>query len=155
MVAEGLSGLMKEAKRCNLFSGYKVDDNGCEVGLLQYADDAIFVGEVNSRNAFTIKVILRDFELVNFADSCGGVIGVPSWEVEKFVDLLYCHMLSFPFVYLGILIGANPRKEHMREPIVQKFSKKLALWKHKSISLAGRVCLRNLILSSLSLFFLW
>ena len=33
MVAEGLSGLMKEAKRCNLFSGYKVDDNGCEVGL--------------------------------------------------------------------------------------------------------------------------
>lgn len=47
-----------------MFSEYKVDDNSCEVGLLQYADDAIFVGEVNSRNAFTIKVILRDFELV-------------------------------------------------------------------------------------------
>lgn len=109
MVAEGLSGLMKEAKRCNLFSGYKVDDNGCEVGLLQYVDDAIFVGEVNSRNAFTIKVILRDFELVNFADSCGGVIGVPwCYRGTKLGGGKICGLVVLSYAFFSFCIPGHP-----------------------------------------------
>lgn len=63
-MAEGLNGLMREAKKKNLYVGYKVGKRECEISLLQFFDEALFVGEVNVRNVFTIKVILRLFELV-------------------------------------------------------------------------------------------
>nr|KYP51173.1 Putative ribonuclease H protein At1g65750 family [Cajanus cajan] len=62
--------------------------------------------------------------------------------------------MSFPFTYLRIPTGANPRRVGTWDGIVAKLSKKLAAWKHKSLSLAGRVCLINFVLTSLPLFFL-
>ena len=56
----------------------------CEVSFLQYANDTIFVGDVNVKNVFTIKTILRMFELrVNFFKSCFGAIGVDDGVVER------------------------------------------------------------------------
>lgn len=72
--------------------------------------------------------------------------------VESHAHLLNCWVLTIPFVYLDMHTGTNPRKEYIWSPIMQKFSKKLALWKHKFISLGYRVCLLNFVLSSLSLF---
>ncbi|KAL5146164.1 hypothetical protein HKD37_06G016039 [Glycine soja] len=114
--------------------------------MLQYADNTIFVGEAIATDVFTIKAMLRAFELasglrVNFYKSCCGALGVVRREVERFAAMLNCRLLSFPFVYLGISIGAIPRKIEMWEPIIQKFSKKLALWEQKFISFAGRACL--------------
>lgn len=126
--------------------------------MLQYADNTIFVGEAIATDVFTIKAMLRAFELasglrVNFYKSCCGALGVVRREVERFAAMLNCRLLSFPFVYLGISIGAIPRKIEMWEPIIQKFSKKLALWEQKFISFAGRACLVNLVLTSLPLFY--
>lgn len=56
-------------------------------------------------------------------------------------------------VYLGILVGASPRKEATWDPMPRKVDKKLAWWKNKVLSLAERVCLINFVLSSLPLFF--
>lgn len=42
VVAKGLSGLMREAKRNNTFNGYLVRIDNVEVNLLQYVDDIIF-----------------------------------------------------------------------------------------------------------------
>ena len=65
----------------NPFKGYSVENNNCEVSLLKYTDDTIFLSEVNVKNVFTIKVILRLFELVyglrvSFHKSSFGAIGV-------------------------------------------------------------------------------
>lgn len=126
--------------------------------MLQYADNTIFVGEAIATDVFTIKAMLRAFELasglrVNFYKSCCGALGVVRREVERFAAMLNCRLLSFPFVYLGLPIEAIPRKIEMWEPIIQKFSKKLALWEQKFISFAGRACLVNLVLTSLPLFY--
>lgn len=53
----------------------------CEVSFLQYANDTIFVGDVNVKNVFTIKTILRMFELrVNFFKSClGPLVWMMGW----------------------------------------------------------------------------
>lgn len=75
-------------------------------------------------------------------------IGVENRVVERYADLLNCRILSWPFVYLGIPIEANPRKLNLWQPIFDKFSKKLTLWKHKFMFLAGRSCLVNSVLSS-------
>lgn len=61
MVAEGLSGLMRQTKQRNFFWDIRWEPKS-EVGLLQYVDDTIFVGEVNTKNVFTIKVMLRIFK---------------------------------------------------------------------------------------------
>lgn len=85
MVAEGLSVLMREAMEKNMFKGVLVGEKKVEVNLLQYADDIVFFGETNLRNARTIKCLMRSFELVsglkvNFAKKqfcsyrCGGKV---------------------------------------------------------------------------------
>ena len=65
IVAEGLTGLMREALDKSLFSNLLVGKNNIPVNILQYADDTIFFGEATMQNVKTIKSILRSFELVS------------------------------------------------------------------------------------------
>lgn len=83
--------------------------------MLQYVDDTIFFREPNANNVFSIKTILRMFELasklkVNFFKSCFGAIGVDGRVVERYANLLNCKTHILPFVHLGLHIGRNPRK---------------------------------------------
>lgn len=70
------------------------------------------------------------------------------------VDLLNFRMMTLPLVYLGVPIEAKPMREEMWRPIIEKFQKRLVVRKHKHLSFARRVCLINLILASLPLFFI-
>jgi len=63
IVAQVLTGLVKQATRKNLFSGIKVEDKKVEVNLLQFVDDTLFVCESKVQNIMCIKAILRCFEL--------------------------------------------------------------------------------------------
>ena len=159
IVAEGLRSLMKEVISKNLFSSYRVGRDEVEVNLLQFADDTINFGEVTLENVITIKCIMRCFELVsslkvNFSKISFGAVGVESSEVVKFARLLNCSLLTLPFTYLGMPIGANPRRAAAWKSIIGKFKKKLVPWKYKSLSYAGRICLINSILSSLPIFYI-
>lgn len=106
---------MKEVISKNLFSSYRVGRDEVEVNLLQFADDTINFGEETLENVITIKCIMRCFELVsslkvNFSKISFGAVGVESSEVVKFARLLNCSLLTLPFTYLGMPIGANPRR---------------------------------------------
>ena len=57
-------------------------------------------------------------------------------------------------MYLGIPIGANPRRSEVWDPIVRKCERKLARWKQKHISFGGRVTLINAVLTSIPIYFL-
>jgi len=115
IVAEGLSGLMKEAIEKKIYTGFAVGRDKVDVSILQYADDTIFFGKASMENTKAIKVILRIFEMVsglkiNFAKSSFGAIDMPkSWK-QNAANYLNCSVLAIPFVYLGIPIGANPRR---------------------------------------------
>jgi len=75
--------------------------------------------------------------------------------MKRYANLLNCKLLVILFVYLGVPIGENyPRLDATWKLVLDKFYKKLTLCKHKFISFVGRVCLMNLVLSSLPLFFL-
>jgi len=86
-----------------------------EVSILQYADDTIFFGEATMENVREIKAILRVFELVsglkiNFSKSGFGAFRVTEqWKLDA-AYYLNCSLMSFPFVYLGVPIGENPRR---------------------------------------------
>ncbi|GAU49947.1 hypothetical protein TSUD_408420 [Trifolium subterraneum] len=122
----GLSGAIRNAEERNLFTGFRVGNAGLSVSHLQYADDTVFIGEATMANLWTLKAILRSFELasglkVNFAKS--SIIGVNVSNdllgvAERF---LHCRVGSLPFMY---------------------------------VSLGGRVILLNSVLNSIPIFYL-
>lgn len=89
IVAEGLSGLVREAIDKKLYIGFAVGRDKVDVSILQYADDTNFFSEASMENTVAIKAILRTFEMVsgfkiNFAKSSFGAIGMPeSWKQNE------------------------------------------------------------------------
>lgn len=81
IVAQCLSGLMREVVEKGLYKGHVVGCGRINVDLLQYANDTILYGEASLVNVMTIKSIMRCFELVsglmvNFAKISCGNLGV-------------------------------------------------------------------------------
>lgn len=100
-----------------------------------------FFGEATLSNVLTIKNMLRSFELisglkVNYHKSFFGAIGVEDYVLEEFTTIMNYKITKLPFVYLGIPIGANPRKEKTWRPIVDKVTKRLSSGKHRSLFMA-------------------
>jgi hypothetical protein len=157
IAAEGLAGLMRRAVALGKFKGYQVSDN-IQFQMLQFADDTIILGEGTRENLWTIKTLLRSFELVsglkiNFIKSkLYGVNVVPSF-LEVGSAFLSCRSDTLPFKFLGIPVGANPRRRATWKSIVEKMEKRLSSWSSHHLSYGGRVTLINSVLSSLPLYF--
>lgn len=62
---------------------------------------------------------------MNFHKHFVGASGVVDVTLEGFATMLNCTITKLPFVYLGISISANPRKEKMWKPIMDKFAIRL------------------------------
>ncbi|KAH1091895.1 hypothetical protein J1N35_019152 [Gossypium stocksii] len=65
-----------------------------------------------------------------------------------------CKIEALPFMYLGIPLGADPKKISTWDGIVEKVERKLAGWKCRSLSWAGRVVCINAVLSSLPIYYM-
>jgi len=159
LVAEELTGLMREATNKNCFKSFLVGKNKVLANILQYADDTIFFGEASMENVKAMKAILRSFEMVsglriNFAKSQFGAIGQSEDWCLSAADYLNCALLHFPFCYLGLPIGINPRRKVVWEPIIRKFEARLNKWNQRNISMASRITLINVVLTALPLFYL-
>ncbi|GAU42324.1 hypothetical protein TSUD_25500 [Trifolium subterraneum] len=157
LVAEGLSGVIKSAEERNLFTGFKVGNAGLSVSHLQYADDILFLGEATIDNLWTLEAILRSFELasglkVNFAKSCVMGVKVNSNFLGMAERFLHCRVGSLPFMYLGLPVGENPRKDITWKPLLDTLAKRLNDWQNKYVSLGGRVILLNSVLNSIPIF---
>ena len=158
VVVEALNGLMRSATEKNMYTSFPVGSNNVRISILQYADDTIFFGEANMENVRVIKAVLRTFELasglrINFAKSSCGAIGAPDHFKQLAANYLNCRLLVFPFVYLGIPIGANPRRSQMWDSIIHKCERKLSKWRQRHMSFGGRVTLIRSVLTSIPIYF--
>jgi hypothetical protein len=146
--------LTKEMLDKGLFySSFKVGNTSLSVSHLQYADDTLFIGEASMGNLWSLKAILRSFELasglkVNFSKS--SIIGVNvSTEflgvAERF---LHYKIGSVPFTYLGLPVGANHRKEATWQPLLDSLTRCLGVWGNRYVSHGGWVVLLNSVLNS-------
>ncbi|CAJ2658171.1 unnamed protein product [Trifolium pratense] len=68
-------------------------------------------------------------------------------------SFLHCGVDSIPFRFLGIPVGANPRRKATWLPIIDSMKKRLGVWNSLLLSIGGRVALINSVLSSLPLYF--
>ncbi|MCH89771.1 LINE-1 reverse transcriptase like, partial [Trifolium medium] len=129
------------------------------VSHLQYADDTLFIGEACVEHLWSMKAILRWFKLVsglkvNFSKSrlCG--VNVPNLFLQGATLFLHCKIGSFPFIYLGLPVGADPRLVSTWDLVVNSIEKRLFSWKNRYISLGGRVVLINSVLAAIPIFYL-
>jgi len=65
LLAEGLAGLVRHAIKVNLLKGVKVGRNEVESCVLHFVDDTLVMCEDSFTNVFTVKVILRSYELAS------------------------------------------------------------------------------------------
>ena len=56
--------------------------------------------------------------------------------------------------YLGIPLGANPKRIETWKPIIDRIEKKLSTWKGRILSKASRLVLIKSVLNSLPLYYL-
>lgn len=74
--------------------------------------------------------------------------------MEAACRFLHCKEGSTPFTYLGLPVGANPRKLSAWEPMLVKIRNRLNSWGCKYVSLGGRIVLLNSVLNAIPIFYL-
>jgi hypothetical protein len=67
---------------------------------------------------------------------------------------LNCRVTSLPFRYLGLPVGASPRRASTWEPLLVSLRKRLGAWGNKFVSLGGRIVLLNSVLNAIPIFYL-
>jgi len=159
IVAEGLTGMMREALNKDLYSSFLVGKQKVPTNILQYADDTVFIGEASWENAVVLKSMLRGFEMasglkINFAKNQIGVVGVQTSWIQEVADFLNCRHMDFPFYYLGMPIGIKSSSRVVWEPMISKFEAKLSKWNQKNLSMGGRVTLIKSVLNALPIYLL-
>jgi hypothetical protein len=115
LVAEGLGSLMTKAVSLVFFKSFKLSSD-ISISHLQYADDTIHLGEACVENLWSMKAILHWFELiselkVNFSKSNIFGVNVHYSFLEEAAFFLHCKVISLPFTYRRLPVGANPRKK--------------------------------------------
>ncbi|KAK6158949.1 hypothetical protein DH2020_006263 [Rehmannia glutinosa] len=121
-----------------------------------YADDIVIMCGASSSNARALLQILT-----HYADISGQVFSPQKSkayfgaQVSHFVrgrvqHILGIHPGTFPTIYLGAPIFKGAPKIADLQPIFDKIILKFRRWKGSSLSLAGRVCLVNSVITSLS-----
>ncbi|GAU42670.1 hypothetical protein TSUD_106440 [Trifolium subterraneum] len=141
IVAEGLTGLMRKAVELGKFKEYRINNN-IQFQILQFAVDTILMGEGIWDNIWIIKTLLRSFELVsglkiNFVKSKLYGLNVDSRLLEVGSAFLSCRSETIPFKFLGIPVGANPRRQETWKSMVDAMIKRLNSWISRQLSYGG------------------
>ncbi|XP_022024154.1 uncharacterized protein LOC110924459 [Helianthus annuus] len=150
---EALHVMMENAKENNIFHGIKLPRNGPYLTRMLYADDSIFIGEWENDNVRNLKRILRIFYLIsglklNSRKSHLYGVGTSQEDVKNMASFFNCKEGKFPFVYLGLKVGANMNRIVNWKEIIDLFNKRLSNWKAKNLSFAGRVILVKSVLDT-------
>lgn len=69
-------------------------------------------------------------------------------------DFPNCEIENLPFKYVGLPVEANSRLKSTWNPLVNLLTRRLHSWKHKYVSLGGRMVLLNYVLNDIPIFFL-
>ncbi|GJV13200.1 hypothetical protein Tco_1354741 [Tanacetum coccineum] len=102
--------------------------------------------------------ILKCFEevsrlRVNYNKSKLYGIGVNEGDMSDMARWMGCDIGEFSFTYLGLPIGENMRRVSAWTLMVEKFIKRLADWKAKTMSFGGRLTLVKSVFGSLPLYY--
>ncbi|KAL4334108.1 hypothetical protein GQ457_07G014090 [Hibiscus cannabinus] len=159
IIGEALSVLIHNAIDQNLLEGVDVGVHGLSVSHLQFADDLIIFGNARLESVRNIKRVLRIFEVasglsLNLHKTKLYGINVDDQVLQDWASIIGCSSDVLPTSYLGLPLGYPRNSLALWKPIIDKLSLRLAGWKGKCLSLAGRITLAKSVLSNLPVYFL-
>ncbi|GKE24724.1 putative RNA-directed DNA polymerase, eukaryota, reverse transcriptase zinc-binding domain protein [Tanacetum coccineum] len=131
LVVEDLNVVLEEAKNRHIFKGVEVGRDKVNVLHLQFADDAIVLGDWSYSNIKNLSSILTCFHIasglmVNFNKSQLFGIGVNNKYLNSLAPSIGCQPSHFPCTYLGLPIGAKMSRSANWTPIIDRFLKRLS-----------------------------
>jgi len=83
-----------------------------------------------------------------------GGLGVEQIMMQHFATILNCEVMETPFLYLGLSVRGCHKRRAFWDGVIVRMKKRLSRWKGRFLSLAGRICLIESVLSTIPLFYL-
>ncbi|XP_058750277.1 uncharacterized mitochondrial protein AtMg01250-like [Vicia villosa] len=131
LAREALTALMRKSRERGDFRGFKINGDK-EVDMLQFTDDTIIIAKRDTANLWSLKTVLRGFELmsgsrINFHKSNVYGLNVGNWFMEAASSFLSCNVGTLPFKFLGVKVGGNPRRISLWKDLILMIRKRLAV----------------------------
>lgn len=156
LVAEALSLLLIKADNLDLIRGFSFSSNDVRVNSLQYADDTLALVDGPIQMVENLKSLLLWFEAssglhVNCEKTQAFQINAyEDWE--QVLEIWKCTPGLLPDFYLGLPLASGFKKRESWSGLVENFRSKLAIWKRRYLTKAGRLVLVNSTLATLPIF---
>ena len=130
LVADVLSRMLLRAGERNLLECFRVGRNRTSVSHLQFADDTIFFSNTREEELQTLKSLLLVFRLiyglkVNLDKRNLFGINLDQNHLSKLVKLLDCKASDWAILYLGLLLGRNPKACGFWDPMIERILRRL------------------------------
>ncbi|KAL4390659.1 hypothetical protein AHAS_Ahas03G0167200 [Arachis hypogaea] len=144
LVAEVLNRMLELAKKKCFIKGLEVGKDKIALFHLQFIDDTILFCAPDKGTLRNHRRILACFGImsglvINYQKSVLIPINISDLEARCLSQELKCLISYLPMKYLGIQLGANPRRIETWKPVLDKIKKKLSKWKSGLLSWAGRI----------------
>ena len=159
LVVDVLTKMLIKASNYGLIRGLCSDLCPGGVVSLQYADDTILFVDANLDIAQNLKLSLICFEQVsgmriNYNKSELIPINLDEPETQLFANIFGCVVGNFPIKYLGIPLHYDKLRREDLQPLIDKILKRIAGWRGKLLSYAGRLVLIKTFLASIPTYLL-
>ena len=160
LVSEVLIHFLKKAHDMNMIEAVTIGKAKVSLKHLQFADDIIFFTPKNPSCIINYFRILDIFALMSGLALNYNKSAFISWKADDFSwvnDMAMnvgCLHVRPPFSYLGFPLGANFNTYAAWKPILKNIENRLASWKIRLLSRAGRLTLIKCVLNCLPVYFM-
>ncbi|KAJ4771824.1 RNA-directed DNA polymerase (reverse transcriptase)-related family protein [Rhynchospora pubera] len=127
--------------------------------LLQYADDTLIFSSVDEPTLRTLALVLHLFSKasglhINFGKSGFIPFNLSAAQINLVASVLGFQHSDLPLTYLGLPLTLQRPNKAAFQPILDKIDERLAGWKSKLLSRAGRLTLACSVLSAIPSYFM-
>ena len=160
LVSEALVCLLKKAEDMNMIQAVHIGKEKVSMKHLQFADDMLIFAPQNTLCITNYFRILDVFAIMSGLTLNYSKSSFISWSPDNhewakhIASQVGCRHSTCPFTYLGFPLCDHMNKCSAWKPVMDKIQSRLATWKAKTLSRAGRLTLIKSVLNNLPIYYM-